>query len=223
MRVLMVEDAADLAEGVVARLARSGIACDLAGCLELARDCHAVQSYDAIVLDINLPDGSGRSFLRDIRAAGDRTPVLMLTALISVDDRVSTLDLGADDYLVKPFDQRELEARLRALVRRDADQKSDRIELGPLSFSPAGQSALLDGLRLDLTRREAALLGVLMRRQGQYVNKQRLYDSLFGFEDADVGVNAVELYIARLRKRLADSPVSITTRRGVGYRIGLDD
>lgn len=222
MRVLMVEDATDLAEGVVARLGRSGIACDHADCVEAAHDFHAVQGYDAVILDINLPDGSGRSFLRDIRAAGDRTPVLMLTALVSVDDRVNALDLGADDYLVKPFDQRELEARLRALVRREAERKSDRITLGPLSYAPAEQGAQLDGKRLELTRREAALLDVLMRHQGQFVTKARLYDSLFAFNDADVGENAIELYIARLRKKIAGSRVSIATQRGVGYRIGLD-
>ena len=115
MRVLMVEDAMDLAETVVARLARAGIVCDLAATVEAAEDFRAVQGYDALVLDINLPDGSGLTLLRRIRAEGDRTPVLMLTALVSVDDRVSALDLGADDYLGKPFDQRELEARLRAL------------------------------------------------------------------------------------------------------------
>ncbi|WP_238365762.1 response regulator transcription factor [Mesobacterium pallidum] len=223
MRVLIVEDAVDLAEGVVARFAKSGMACDHADSLAAARDFHAVQTYDVIVLDINLPDGSGRDFLRDLRAGGDRTPILMLTALISVDDRVSALDLGADDYLVKPFDQRELEARVRALVRREADHKSDEIALGPLSYSPAGQGATLNGARLDLTRREAALLDVLIRHRGQVVTKQRLYDSLFAFNDADVGLNAIELYIARLRKKLAGSPVGISTQRGVGYRIGLDD
>jgi len=222
MRVLMIEDAVDLAEGVVARLSRSGMACDHAGDLGSARDYLAVQGYDALVLDINLPDGSGRDLLREIRARGDRTPVLMLTALYTVDDRVGALDLGADDYLVKPFDQRELEARLRALVRRDAGQKAEEIALGPLLFSPAQLSATLDGKRLDVTRREAALLGLLMRHPGQHLSKERLYDGLFAFNDADVGLNAIELYIARLRKKLAGSPVTIVTQRGVGYRIEAD-
>ncbi|MBP0482462.1 response regulator transcription factor [Sagittula salina] len=222
MRVLMIEDTVDLAEAVVARLARAGAVCDHAACIEEARDFRAVQKYDALVLDINLPDGSGLTLLRDMRAGGDRTPVLMLTALTSVDDRVQALDLGADDYLGKPFDQRELEARLRALVRRDADQKGERIVLGPLSFAPAEQVAHLGEAKLDLTRREAALLDILLRHAGQFLTKQRLYDSLFGFEDADVGVNAIELYIARLRKKLSGSPVAITTQRGVGYRIGLE-
>ena len=222
MRVLMVEDASDLAEGVSTRLAQSGIVCDVADCLEAAEDFRAVQSYDAMVLDINLPDGSGLRLLRDMRTAGDRTPVLMLTALFTVDDRVAALDLGADDYLVKPFDQRELEARLRALVRRDAEQKGDELALGQLRYSPAQMQATLDGNRLDLTRREAALLGLLLRHADQPLSKERLYDGLFAFNDADVGLNAIELYIARLRKKLAGSDVVILTQRGVGYRITRD-
>jgi two-component system response regulator TctD len=219
MRVLMVEDATDLAETVSSRFAKSGIVCDLAANVADAEDHLAVQRYDALVLDINLPDGSGTELLRRIRAEGDRTPVLMLTALVSVDNRVDALDLGADDYLVKPFDQRELEARLRALVRREAAQKSDSIQVGPLAYSPSRQSATLDGEKLALTRREAALLELLLRYPEQFLSKERLYDGLFAFDDADVGLNAIELYIARLRKRLTGSSVGIETQRGVGYRI----
>lgn len=223
MRILMVEDARDLAEGVVAQLGRTGILCDLATSLEEARDFRAVQRYDALILDINLPDGSGLSLLREVRAAADRTPVLMLTALSAVDDRVVALDQGADDYLVKPFDQRELEARLRALVRREADRKEEQITLGSLVYAPKDRSARLEGRQLDLTRREATLLDMLIRHRGQFLSKTRLYDSLYGFDDADVGVNAIELYIARLRKKFAGSDITIATQRGVGYRIGLDD
>ena len=223
MRILMVEDTVDLAEGVIAHLARSGVVCDLAATLEDARDFRAVQRYDAVVLDINLPDGSGLALLRDMRAGADRTPVLMLTALSSIDDRVSALDLGADDYLGKPFDQRELEARLRALVRREAERKEAHITIGALVYAPKDRSAQLNGRLLDLTRREAALLDMLIRHRGHYLSKTRLYDSLYGFEDADVGVNAIELYIARLRKKFAGSGVAIQTQRGVGYRIDLDE
>lgn len=223
MRILMVEDAEDLAEGVIAHLARSGVVCDLAPDIESARAARAVQSYEAVILDINLPDGSGLSLLREMRQQADRTPVLMLTALTSVDDRVEALDKGADDYLGKPFDQRELEARLRALIRREADRKDDQIALGTLVFAPKDRSATLDGKAMNLTRREAALLDMLIRHQGQFLSKTRLYDSLYGFDDADVGVNAIELYIARLRKKFTDSDVSITTRRGVGYRLQIDD
>ncbi|MEC7258171.1 MAG: response regulator transcription factor [Pseudomonadota bacterium] len=190
--------------------------------IEDARDCRAVQRYDAVLLDINLPDGSGLALLRDMRAGADRTPVLMLTALSSIEDRVSALDLGADDYLGKPFDQRELEARLRALVRREAERKEAHITLGALVYAPKDRSAHLNGRLLDLTRRESALLDMLIRHRGQYLSKTRLYDSLYGFEDADVGVNAIELYIARLRKKFAGSGVAIQTQRGVGYRIDLD-
>ena len=212
MRVLIVEDATDVAEAVAIRLRKSGMACDVADCVETAEDFLAVQSYQAIVLDINLPDRNGTALLQDMRARGDRTPVLMLTAQFSVDDRISALNLGADDYLVKPFDQRELDARLRALMRREAAQKSDEVALGPLRFSAAALTATLDQKPLDLTRREATL-----------VSKQRLYDGLFAFEDADVGLNAIELYIARLRKKLAPSTVRIETQRGLGYRIFQDD
>jgi len=222
MRILIVEDAADVAEAVAIRLCKTGMACDLAESCDAAEDFLAVQRYDAIVLDINLPDRNGTELLHDMRQRGDRTPVLMLTALFSVDDRVSALDLGADDYLVKPFDQRELEARLRALVRRESDQKSDAISFGPLTFSPAVLTATLGGEPLDLTRREATLLGLLLRSQGALLSKQRLYDGLFAFEDADVGLNAIELYIARLRKKLMASTVGIETQRGLGYRITND-
>lgn len=223
MRILMVEDARDLAEGVIAHLDRSGIVCDLATTIDEARDFLAVQRYEALVLDINLPDGSGLTLLRDLRAKADRTPVLMLTALSAVDDRVQALDQGADDYLSKPFDQRELEARLRALVRREADRKEEQITLGPLVYAPKDRSAQLLGRQLDLTRREAALLDALVRHRGQYLSKDRLYDTLYGFDDADVGMNAIELYVARLRKKFAESGVTITTQRGVGYRIDLNE
>jgi len=222
MRVLIVEDAADVSEAIAIRLGKFGMACDVADTCETAEDYLAVQRYDVVVLDINLPDRNGTELLQDMRSAGNRTPVLMLTALFSVDDRVTALDLGADDYLIKPFDQRELEARLRALVCREAEQKSDVVTLGPLKFSPAGLSATLEDVPLNLTRREATLLELLLRNQKTPLSKKRLYDGLFAFEDADVGVNAIELYIARLRKKLAASSISIETRRGVGYRICND-
>lgn len=223
MRILIVEDATDMAEAIAIRLGKAGMACDVAESCEAAEDFLAVQRYDALVLDINLPDRTGTELLADLRARGVRTPVLMLTALFSVDDRVSALNLGADDYLVKPFDYRELEARLRALVRREAEQKTDRLTLGPLKFQPSTMTADLSDTPLDLTRREAALLGLLLRNSGKTLNKERLYDGLFAFENADVGLNAIELYIGRLRKKLAGSGVSIETQRRLGYRIILDE
>ncbi|MCL4146100.1 UNVERIFIED_CONTAM: hypothetical protein GTU68_051557 [Idotea baltica] len=124
-----------MAEAIMIRLERSGVACDPAKTLEAARDCLEVQRYDVIVLDINLPDGLGTDLLKDLRARGDRTPVLMLTAEFSVDDRVSTLNSGADDYLVKPFDHRELEARIRALYRRELSDKAEELTVGNLTFN----------------------------------------------------------------------------------------
>lgn len=212
-----------MAEAVAIRLGQAGMACDLAESAEAAEDFLAVQRYDVLVLDINLPDRPGTELLADLRRRGLRVPVLMLTALFSVETRVSALDLGADDYLVKPFDHRELVARVRALHRREAEQKSDEIRLGALSFSPGAMEARLDGVPLELTRRELALLGVLIRNAGRVIGKERLYESLYSFAETDVGLNAIELYIARLRKKLAGSGVSIETQRGLGYRMQADD
>ena len=222
MRVLIVEDAVDMLEAVRGHLDRAGMTCDIAGDCATAEDYLAVSRYDALVLDIHLPDRAGTELLRDLRARGDRTPVLMLTALFSVDDRVSALDHGADDYLVKPFDHRELEARLRALIRRGAEQKGEEITLGRLAWNPATLTARLGENRLDLTRRETVLLGLLLRNAGRTMSKERLYEGLFSFADADVGLNAIELYIARLRKKLQGSGVGIETLRGLGYRMHAD-
>lgn len=222
MRVLIVEDAADMAEAVLGHLHRAGMTCDVAGSVVAAEDHLAVTTYDAIVLDIHLPDGTGTDLLRDLRARGLAVPVLMLTALFSVDDRVSALDHGADDYLVKPFDHRELEARLRALVRRGEGRKESELTLGRLAWNPATLEARVDGDRLDLTRRETVLLGLLIRNAGKTMSKERLYEGLFSFSDTDVGLNAIELYIARLRKKLAGSGIGIGTLRGQGYRMDTD-
>lgn len=222
MRVLLVEDTADVADAICASFERGGIACDLAGDLAAARDCLGVQRYDTIVLDLNLPDGSGTDILRELRRAMDRTPVLVLTAEFAIDDRVSALNEGADDYLVKPFDLRELEARVRALVRRDQSQKGADIVFGKLVFNPGAKSLRVDGRAVTLARRELALLAVLLANKGRVLGKERLYDSLYSFDDADVGLNAVELYIGRLRKKIAGSGTHIETLRGLGYRFDVD-
>ena len=223
MRVLLVEDARDLADAVRAGLAQSGIACDLAPGVEEARDFLKVQRYDVVVLDINLPDGLGTDLLREMRKEGLRTPVLMLTAQFSVDDKISAFDLGADDYLVKPFDQRELEARLHAMCRREQTQHGGDVTLGALTFNAAAKVASIAGTRIDFTRREFALLGLFIRHPGQVLSKERLLEGLYSFDDAVVGVNAIELYVARLRKKLAGSGVRILTQRGLGYRLDCDD
>lgn len=221
MRVLLVEDAVDLAEATQGQFARNGIACDLAMTVADARACLAVQPYDVIVLDINLPDGNGTDLLQDIRRQGHLVPVLMLTAQFSVDDKVSAFSLGADDYLVKPFDYRELEARIHAMLRREASDKSGDIILANLTFNPTSGTAQVGSERLNLTRREFALLSMLIRHRDQVFSKDRILDGLYSFEDTVVGVNAIELYVARLRKKLTGSGVSITTHRGLGYQLDV--
>ncbi len=222
MRLLLVEDTFDMAEAIMIRLERVGIACDPAKTLEEARACVDVQRYDVIVLDINLPDGIGTALLKEMRARGDRTPVLMLTAAFSVDDRVSSLNSGADDYLVKPFDHRELEARIRALYRREQGDKAEELSLGNLTFNASARSVHQDDSPITLTRREFSLLELLIRNRGKTISKERLFEGVFSFEETDVGMNALELYIARLRKKLAGCSVKIETQRGLGYRLHVD-
>ncbi|EPX87056.1 response regulator [Salipiger mucosus] len=223
MRILIVEDTADVGEAVVASLERAGYACDLADRLQMAEEFLAVQSYECIVLDLSLPDGDGRSLLRQLRKRGAGTPILILTAEFEVTARVEALDAGADDYLVKPFDLRELEARLRVLIRRDKGQASGVMQLGDLAFDPAAQSVQVGGAPVPMTRREMTLLNLMMSQRGRILSKERLFEGLFSFERAEVGTNAVELYIARLRKKLAGSSARIETHRGLGYRMDADD
>lgn len=223
MRLLIVEDAEDVAEAIALSLGRAGFACDVAGRLEAGDELLRLQDYDAVVLDIHLPDGSGRDLLRAMRGRGDRTPVLMLTAEYEVTARVDALNEGADDFLVKPFDLRELEARLRALARREGGRASNLMALGALVVDPAARTVRRDGELVPLTRRELALLNLLAAHRGRIVAKDRLFDGLFAFDQDEVGVNAVELYVARLRKKLAGSGVSIETHRGLGYRLEAAD
>ena len=223
MRVLIVEDTADVGEAVVACLGRAGFACDLASCLADAEDHLAVQDYDAVVLDISLPDGDGRDLLKHMRARGDATSVLMLTAEFEVAARVEALDAGADDYLIKPFDLRELEARLRVLIRREKGHANNLMTLADLVFDPSGRSVRICGAPVQMTRREMTLLNLMLSHRGQILSKERLFEGIFSFDSAGVGTNTVELYMARLRKKLAGSRVRIETLRGLGYRLDAED
>lgn len=223
MRILLVEDTEDVADAIARSLDRHGHAVDRVATRQAAEDALAVESYDVILLDWNLPDGSGVEVLTNLRARRSATPVLILTARLAVDDRVSALDLGADDYLTKPFDLRELEARIRALIRRSGEDRGGVVRYGALALDPAGRTASIDGAPLELTRREFSLLEALMANRGRVMAKQRLFDRLFGFEDEDVGLNAVELYVARVRRKIAGSGVAIKTLRGLGYQLLLDE
>lgn len=222
MRLLLVEDTGDVAEAIQVSLGRVGIACDVAGSLDDGQAFLDVQRYDVIVLDINLPDGLGTDLLVEMRRRRDATPVLMLTAQFAVDDRITALNQGADDYLVKPFDLRELEARVRALVRRGQDDKGAEIALGRMVFDQSAKSLRIGDHPVAVTRRELTLLSLFLRNRGAVISKERLFDGLFSFDDSEVGLNAVELYVGRLRKKLSGSGVSIETLRGLGYRLDVD-
>lgn len=223
MRVLVVEDAEDVAEAVAISFARRGDAVDRAATLADALGCIAAQSYDLAILDIELPDGSGIEVLHALRGARKSTPILMLTARGEIEERVAALDGGADDYMTKPFDLREMQARVRSLVRRVQGQADSTLVFGPLQFDPVRQSASLSGRPLVLTRREVSLLDTLLAHQGWLVPKERIFERMFGFDDDEVGLNAVEIQITRLRKKLEGSGVVIRTQRGLGYQLALDD
>jgi two-component system response regulator TctD len=222
MRVLIVEDTPDVGEAIVASLSRAGYAVDWQMTGEGARDALNVQTYDLIILDVMLPDIDGFTLLGEIRSRKIDTAVLVLTARSQVDDRVSALDLGADDYLVKPFDFRELEARARALARRRHGTAVSRLEVGDVVLDQAARLVTVAGQRVDLTRREVALLEVLMARPQRVFSKGDLLNQLFGFGE-DAGENAIELYVARLRRKLGSASMEIKTLRGLGYQAGTVD
>lgn len=213
-----MEDTEDVGEAVVHALEKMGHAVDWQKTRRDADDALAVQDYALIVLDINLPDGSGFDILSRLRARGVKTPVLVLTARSLVDDRVDALDTGADDYLVKPFDFRELEARARALLRRRQGSVAATLCAGNVVLNLASRTVAVDKTPVELTRREVALLEVLMGQPGRVFSKSDLLDQLYGFE-SEAGPNAIELYVGRLRKKLAGANAEIRTLRGMGYQI----
>ncbi|WP_343714351.1 response regulator transcription factor [Inquilinus sp.] len=218
MRILVVEDTADIGEAIVARLARMGHAVDWERDGDAAADMLGVQDYDLLVLDIMLPGRDGIALLKELRARRRSTPVLVLTARSGVEDRVGALDLGADDYLVKPFDYRELEARARALLRRRTGDSSNVLTCGDVTIDRAARLAAVQGRPLDLTRRELTVLEILATRPGRIVSKDDLLDQIYSF-DQEPSPNAVEQYVTRIRRKLAGSSVEIRTLRGLGYQL----
>ncbi|PVH28849.1 response regulator transcription factor [Pararhodobacter oceanensis] len=217
MRYLLVEDNLELAEAVTKRLALDGHAVDHATNLAHAEDCLAAASYDLILLDVMLPDGDGRDFLARSRAHLE-TPVIMLTARSQVSDRVSALDQGADDYITKPFDFSELEARCRAVLRRRGGAARNEIALGPVTFDLLAGTLQRGDDTLELRSREIRLLEVFARHPSQIMSKSHLMDRLFSY-DTTVTENAIEVYVGRLRRRIAPMGLRIETLRGLGYRI----
>jgi len=217
MRYLLVEDNKELAEAIVGRLALDGHAVDHAPDLAAAEDCLAAASYDLILLDVMLPDGDGRDFLAQ-RRAGLETPVIMLTARSQVSDRVGALDLGADDYITKPFDFSELEARCRAVLRRRGGAARNEIELGGAVFDPLSGTLRHGDTVVELRNREIRLLEIFARNPGHILSKTQLMDRLFSY-DAVVTENAIEVTVGRLRRRIEPAGLRIETVRGLGYRM----
>lgn len=219
MRILLVEDAEDVAEAVAISFARRGDAVDRATTRAEAEAFVAAQEYDLAILDVELPDGLGTDILRRLRLARKDTLVVMLTARSEVDERIAALDGGADDYLTKPFDLRELQARIRSLARRSQGSATPAIRFGGLEFDPARQTVTAHGAPVALTRRELALLEIMLAHRGWVVPKDRIFERMFSFAEEEVGVNAVELYMTRLRRKLEGSGVAIKTLRGLGYQL----
>ncbi len=223
MRILLVEDDAVLREVMLRSLVDAGHRVDVASNVDDADHLWRVQPFDAVLLDLNLPvtgaagssTGSGLTALRHARARGDRTPVLVLTARDRTEERIAGLDAGADDYLGKPFDLAEVEARLRALVRR-AKGTEDMVTLGQLKLDRKARRFAMGSTPLDLPAREFEVLWELMSPPGHAVSKRSLSDKLSTFDEA-LGDNALEAFISRLRKKLLGSGASIRTLRGIGY------
>ncbi|MBC7377827.1 MAG: response regulator transcription factor [Burkholderiaceae bacterium] len=228
MRILLVEDDVVLRDVMVRSLTDAGHRVDVAETLEQAEHFWLVQPFDTVLLDLNLPLtdhpmsglGSGLKALRNARARGDRTPVLILTARNRTDERIAGLDAGADDYIGKPFDLAEVEARLRALVRR-TQGTDDRVEIGMLTLDRKARRFLLGPQPLDLPAREFEVLWELMTPPGRVVSKRSLSSKLSDVDEW-LGDNALEAFISRLRKRLPGSGVRIRTLRGLGYVLEPD-
>lgn len=217
MRILLVEDDRVIASAVREQAEAEGHSVDHAGRLDEADDALATAHYGLILLDLMLPDGRGLPFLRKLRAKGDATPVIIMTALDQVSDRIEGLNAGADDYLVKPFDLSELSARIGAVSRRYAGNPNPRIELSDLSIDLAARHLTRESKPVSLTAREWVLLEAFLQKPGQLLSKAVLEERLYSFE-AEVESNTIEVHISRLRKKLGAGV--IVTERGLGYRLG---
>jgi two-component system response regulator QseB len=215
MRILLVEDDELLGDGLQAGLRQAGFTTEWLKDGVHAKTALAANEYAAVVLDLGLPRMDGMSVLRDMRAAGNSTPVLVLTARDTTLDKVKGLDTGADDYLIKPVDLDELTARLRALIRRAGGQAAPILKVGAVELDPASRVAQLRATPLELTAKELAVLELLMRNAGRIVSRNQLESALYGWDEG-VESNAIEVYIHHLRRKLGAD--RIRTIRGLGYR-----
>lgn len=225
MRLLLIEDEPELAAAIAARLTSEGFVVDAFGTLGDAIEAVMTTEYRAVLLDRRLPDGDGLSLLPVLRTRPVTPPVIVLTALDDVPDRVAGLDAGAADYLIKPFAFDELLARLRVLFRRHAGSAAadSSMTIGRLSYDLSQREPSVGGKGLNLPRRELAILDALVRRAGRVVLREHLESQVYGFED-DIRSNALEAHISRLRKRLTDAGAGVTVHgiRGVGYMLRVE-
>lgn len=221
MRIVLVEDNVSLAQGISYRLEDAGHAVDMLDDGMQASEFLRSDEADLVILDINLPGLDGLGLLREMRQRGDTRPVLLLTARSDTVDRVEGLDAGPDDYLVKPFEMVELEARIRALSRRGPHPFRKTLVLGPLELDLDAREADIGGRKADIPRREISILEALMQAEGRTVSKLQLLEHTYG-TGSDVGEVALEAHISRLRKRLKPHGISIQVKRGLGYSIHQD-
>jgi two-component system response regulator TctD len=222
MRMLLIEDNDTLADACREYFCNLGHPLDWAGSVEQTERNLSFDDFDLLILDINLPGRSGYQLLQSLRAQGRRIPVLVLTARAEVDDRVSALDLGADDYLVKPFDFRELAARCRALLRRERGDASNQMQYGNLSYDLAAHTVRINDQPVDLRPREIQLLELFLNNLDRILTKDDIANRLYTFNEAYTP-NAIEQALTRLRKQLADSTLIIKTIRGLGYLAHVND
>lgn len=217
MRVLLVEDDTALGAAIRDQIAADGHSVDWVLRLDRAGDALAAAGFDLILLDLMLPDGLGIPFLKGLRGRGDVTPVMILTALDQVSDRIAGLNAGADDYMIKPFDLAELSARIGSVARRYAGNPNPLIRQGPLTVDLAARSVMLNGRPVILTAREWVLFEAFLQRPGQLFSKAQLEERLYSF-DTEIDSNAIEVHVSRLRKKLGAHVIE--TERGLGYRLG---
>jgi two-component system OmpR family response regulator len=216
VNILLAEDDEVLSDGISKALEQRGYVVDVVDNGLTAKQNIGKKSYELLILDLGLPELDGVDVLQEAREISKSLPILIVTARDSLNDRVKGLDLGADDYLTKPFDLPELEARVRALLRRSQQLKEETLSIGDLHFDVAGRRAFVGDTALDLSARELGVLEILMQRAGRVVNKEHLIEHMYDF-DNEVTYNAIEVNVHRLRKKLEPAGVTIRTIRGLGY------
>lgn len=222
MRIAVIEDNVALANGIAHQLRDQGHAVNVLHDGDQALAFVKQDGADLLVLDVNLPGLDGFGVVSALRKSGNQVPIIMLTARSDLKDRLAGLDAGADDYLIKPFEMEELEARIRALLRRKPNLDTASATLGPLTFDREGRRLLASNQDLALPRRELAVFECLFDRLGQIVSKTHLADQLYGI-GAEVEERVVEVYVSRLRKKLGDHGITIKTARGLGYMMDLSE